>query len=67
MLRKGKYLFTITIFFTSIISLIMRLTCLKIAVHILRIHLEGSVFQNVDKGLSLNLVAFRRGAFKTLQ
>ena len=67
MLRKGKYLFTITIFFTLIISLIMRLTCLKIAVHILRIHLEGSVFQNVDIGLSLNLVAFRRGAFKTLQ
>ena len=46
------------------ISLIMRLICLKIVIHVLRIHLQGKVSQNFDIGLSFNLVAFRKGAFK---
>ena len=46
------------------ISLIMRLTYLKIAIHVLRMNLEGSVSQSFDIGLSFNLVAFSRGDFK---
>ena len=45
------------------ISLIMRLTCLKIAIHV---HLEGRVSQNFDVGLSFNLIAFRRGEFQKI-
>ena len=51
-------------FFNMDISLIMRLICLKIVKHILRIHLEGRVSQNVDIRLSFNLVAFRKGGFQ---
>ena len=46
------------------ISLIIRLTCLKIVRHVLKTHLEGRVSQNVDICLSFNLIAFRRGDFQ---
>ena len=46
------------------ISLIVRLTCLKTAIRVLWIHLEGSVSQNVDIGLSFNLEG---GTLKILQ
>ena len=48
------------------ISLIMRLTCLKIVIHVLKTHLEGRVSQYFDIGLSFNLIAFRRGDFQTI-
>ena len=51
-------------YFNMDISLIMRLTCLKIVILVLRIHLEGGVSQNVDIRLSFNLVAFRKGGFQ---
>ena len=43
------------------ISLIMRLSCLKTAIHVPETRLEGSVSQDFDKGLSLNLKACRNG------
>ena len=43
------------------IPFIMRLIYLKIAVHIIKTHLEGIVSQKFDIGLSFNLVSFRRG------
>ena len=43
------------------ISLIMRLTCLKTAIHALRINLEGIMSPNFDILLSFSLIAFRRG------
>ena len=46
------------------ISLIMRLICLEIVIHVLRIYLEGKLSQNCDIGLSFNLVAFRKGGFQ---
>ena len=45
------------------ISLIMRLTCLKIVRHVFKTHLEGRVSQNFDICLSFNLIAFRRVDF----
>ena len=48
------------------ISLIMRLTCLKIVRHVFKTHLEGRVSQNVDICLSFNLIAFRRGDFQKI-
>ena len=46
------------------ISLIMRLTCLKMVRYVLKTDLEGRVSQNFDICLSLNLIAFRRGDFQ---
>ena len=51
-------------FFNMDISLIMSLICLKIVIHVLRIHLEEKGSQNFDIGLSFNLVAFRNGGFQ---
>ena len=51
------------------ISFIMRLICLKIVIHVLKTHLEGRVSQNVDIGLSFNLIliALEGETFKKLQ
>ena len=46
------------------ISLIMRLTCLKIVRDVLETHLEGRVSRNLEICLSFNLIAFRRGDFQ---
>ena len=62
--EKRKILIFHKHFWNMDISLIIRLTCLKIAMHVFRIHLERSVSQNLDLGLSFNLVAFRRGDFQ---
>ena len=48
------------------ISLIMRHICLKTARNVLKTHLEGRVSQHYDIGLSINLIAFRRGDFKRI-
>ena len=48
------------------ISLIIRLTCLKIVRHVLKTYLEGMVSQNFDICLSFNLIAFRRGDFQKI-
>ena len=48
------------------ITLIIRLTCLKIVRHVLKTHLEGRVSQNFDICLSFNLIAFRRGDFQKI-
>ena len=66
MLRIEKYSFS-TYFFNKDISLNMRLTCLKMAIHVSETHLGGSVSQNFDIGLSLNSIAFEVGNFKKTQ
>ena len=43
-------------FLNKDISLNMRLTCLKMAIHVSEIHLEGRVSQNFDIDLSLNFI-----------
>ena len=47
-------------------SLTMRLICLKAAIHVPETHLEGTVSQNFDTGLSLNLIACRSREFKRI-
>ena len=59
-----KYAENTKYFLNMNISLIMRLTCLKIVRHVLKTHLEGRVSQNFDVCLSFNLIAFRRGDFQ---
>ena len=51
-------------FFNKDISLNMRLTCLKVAIHVSEVHLEERVSQNFDVGLSLNFIACRSGGFQ---
>ena len=46
------------------ISLNIRITCLKTAIHVSKTNLEGRVSQNFDKGLSLNFIACRSGGFQ---
>ena len=46
------------------ISLTMRLTCLKTAIHVPYTHLEGKVSHFFVIGLSLNLIACRSGELK---
>ena len=62
--EKRKILLFHKYFLNMDSSLIMRLICLKIVIHVLRIHLEGRVSQNFDIGLSFDLVAFRKGTFQ---
>ena len=62
--EKRKILIFHKYFLNMEISLIMRLICLKIVLHVLRIHLGGRVSQNFDISLSFNLVAFRKGGFQ---
>ena len=51
-------------FFNKDFSLDMRLTCLKMTMHVYETHLEGNMSQNVDIGLSSNFIACRSGGFK---
>ena len=51
-------------FLNKHISLNIRITCLKTAIHVSKTHLEGRVSQNFDIGLSLNFIACRSGGFK---
>ena len=62
--EKRKTLIFHIYFFNMDISLNKRLTCLKTAIHVHETHLEGSVSQNFDIGLSLNLTASRSGEFE---
>ena len=48
------------------ISLTMRLLCMKTAIHVPETLLEGSLSQNFDTGLSLNLIACRSEEFKNI-
>ena len=65
MLRMGKYSFPIYIYILNKhISLNIRLTWLKTAIHSPETHLEGRVSQNFDIRLSLNFIACRSGGFK---
>ena len=64
MLRIGKYSFSIYIFLNKHNSLNIRLTCLKMAIHVSETHLEGRVSQNFDIGLSLYFIACRSGGFQ---
>ena len=64
--EKRKIVIFIKYFLNMDISLIMILICLRIVIHVLRIHLEGRVSQNFDIGFSFNLVAFRKGDFKQI-
>ena len=64
MLRIGKYSFSIYIFLNKHISLNIRITCLKTAIHVSKTHWEGRVSQNFDIGLSLNFLACRSGGFQ---
>ena len=59
-----KILIFLIYFFNKDISLDMRLTCLKMAMHVYETHLEGRVYQNFDIGLSLNFIACRNGGFQ---
>ena len=46
------------------ISLNIRFTCLKTAIHVSETHWEGRRSQNIDIGLSLKVIACRSGGFK---
>ena len=48
------------------ISLTMRLTCLKTAIHVHETHLEGRVSQNFNIGLSLDLKVCTSGEFQNV-
>ena len=48
MLRIEKYSFSILHFFNMDILLIMRLTIIKIAIHVTETYWEGSISQNFD-------------------
>ena len=62
---ENKKILIFHIYFLNMdISLIMRLTCMKTAMHVPETHLEGRVSQNIYIGLSLDLMACRRGEFK---
>ena len=50
-------------FLNKDISLNMKITCLKMAIHVFETHLERNLSQNVDIGLSLNFIAFEVGDF----
>ena len=63
MLRRKKLIFHIY-FLNKHISLNIRLTCLKTAIHVSETHLEGRVSQNFDTNLSLNFIACRSGGFQ---
>ena len=61
---ENRKILTLHIYFLNMdISLTMRLICLRTAIHVLDVHLEGRVSQNFDTGLSLNLIACRSGEF----
>ena len=62
--ENKKILIFLIYFLNKDISLDMRLTCLKMAMHVYETHLEGRVSQNVDIGLSLNFIACRTGGFQ---
>ena len=68
MLRFGKYSFSIY-FVNMDISLIMRLTIMKIAIHVTETDWEGRVSQNLDTGLSFCFILCRKVDFpnKNLQ
>ena len=51
-------------FLNKHISLNIRITCLKTAIHVSKTHLEGWVSQHFDIGLSLNFIACRSGGFQ---
>ena len=51
-------------FLNKHISLNIRLTSFKTAIHVSETHLEGRVSQNFDICLSLNFVACRNGGFQ---
>ena len=48
-------------------SLNIRLTCLKMVIHVSETHLEGRMSQNFDIGLSLYFIACRSGGFQKIQ
>ena len=58
-----KILILYVYFFNMHISLIMALICLKTCICIAEIGMEGTVYQNVDIGLSLCVIACRRRNF----
>ena len=62
--ENKKILIFLIYFLNKDISLDMRLTYLKMAMHVYETHLEGRVSQNFDIGLSLNFIACRSGRFK---
>ena len=51
MQRIGKCLFSINIVFNMDTSLIIRVICLEMAIHVLKFHLEGRMSKNVDIGI----------------
>ena len=67
MLRIRKYSFSILYFLNMYISLTMRLTCMKTAIHVPETDLEGRVSQlkfSFYIGLSLDLMACKSGEFQ---
>ena len=62
--ENKKILIFLIYFLNKDISLDMRLTCLKMSMHVYETHLEAKVSQNIDIGLSSNFIACRSGGFK---
>ena len=58
-MNQENYIFHIY-FLNMDFSLPMALICMKICIHIAEICLEGSVSQNVDRGLSLCFMVCRK-------
>ena len=51
-------------FLNSDISIVIKVTIMKIAIHVAEIHWEGRVSQNVDIGHSLYFILCRRVDFQ---
>ena len=62
--ENKKILIFLIYFLNKDILLDMRLTYLKMDMHVYETYLEGRVSQNVDIGLSLNFIACRSGGFQ---
>ena len=62
--ENKKILIFLIYFFNTDMSLDMRLTCLKMAMHVYETHLERRLSQNVDIGLGSNFIACRSGGFQ---
>ena len=64
MLKIGKHTFFHIHFFNMNISLVIKVTIMKIAIHVAGIHYEGRVSQNFDIGPSFYFILCRRVDFQ---
>ena len=64
MLKIGKHTFFHIHFLNMDISLVIKVTIIKIAIHVAEIHCEGRMSQNFDIGPSFYIILCRRVDFQ---